>query len=144
MPIQTANLNAIKAMGRSDLYLKMEIIKKTGGILLILAFMNHGVLMLGISCVIYSLYAGMINMHPNKKLLGYSMTEQLKDILPSFGLAAIMACAVYWMPVGLLPLILQLVIKVAVGTMIYVGGSLIFKIDSFNFLLGIVRNFLKR
>lgn len=144
MPIQTANLNAIKAMGRSDLYLKMEIIKKTGGILLILAFMNQGVLMLGISCVIYSLYAGMINMHPNKKLLGYSMTEQLKDILPSFGLAAIMACAVYWMPVGLMPLILQLVIKVAVGTMIYVSGSLIFKIDSFNFLLGIVRNFLKR
>ena len=144
MPIQTANLNAIKAMGRSDLYLKMEIIKKTGGILLILAFMNQGVLMLGISCVIYSLYAGMINMHPNKKILGYSMTEQLKDILPSFGLAAVMACAVYWMPVGLLPLILQLVIKVAVGTMIYVSGSLIFKIDSFNFLLGIVRNFLKR
>ena len=144
MPIQTANLNAIKAMGRSDLYLKLEIIKKTGGILLILAFMNQGVLALGISCVIYSLYAGLVNTYPNKKLLGYSVIDQLKDILPAFGLSAAMAVIVYYLPLGSLHLVLQLIIKVIVGAAIYVGGSVLFKIDSFRFVWGIVKNFLKR
>lgn len=144
MPIQTANLNAIKAMGRSDLYLKLEIIKKTGGILLILAFMNHGVLALGISCVIYSLYAGLVNTYPNKKLLGYSVIDQLKDILPSLGLAAAMAVIVYYLPLSSLHLVWQLIIKVIAGAAIYVGGSVLFRIDSFQFVLGIVKNFLKR
>lgn len=144
MPIQTANLNAIKAMGRSDLYLKLEIIKKTGGILLILIFMNMGVLALGMSCVLYSLYAGLVNTYPNKKLLGYSVVDQLKDILPSFGLAAAMAVIVYWLPVSSLHLVLQLVIKVIAGAIIYLLGSMIFKIDSFSFVLEIVKNFMKR
>lgn len=144
MPIQTANLNAIKAMGRSDLYLKLEIIKKTGGILLILIFMNMGVLALGVSCVIYSLYAGLVNTYPNKKLLGYSVMDQLKDILPSFGLAAAMAVIVYWLPVSSMHLLVQLIIKVIAGAIIYLLGSVIFKIDSFSFVLEIVKNFMKR
>ena len=72
------------------------------------------------------------------------MIDQLKDILPSLGLAAAMAVIVYYLPLSSLHLVWQLIIKVIAGAAIYVGGSVLFRIDSFQFVLGIVKNFLKR
>ena len=80
-PIHTANLNAIKAMGRSDIYLKLEIIKKFVGLVVLFSVMRYGVMAMAYSLLVTSVLSQIINSSPNKKLLRYGYLEQLKDIL---------------------------------------------------------------
>lgn len=133
-PIHTANLNAIKAMGRSDLFLKLEVIKKIVGLVLLFSTMWFGVVVMAYSLLVSSLLSQIINAWPNRKLLGYSYREQLGDILPAVLLAVCMGGCVYF--VGLLesPLPVTACIQVAAGAIFYIGGSALFRVDSFLYL----------
>lgn len=144
MPMQTANLNAIKALGRSDLYLKMEIIKKSVGILLVIVFVNVNAFALAFSTIISTVFASVVNAYPNKKLLGYSYFDQIKDILPSLLLSAVMAVIVYLIPVNLVNIYFSLFVKVIVGVLVYILGSILFKNKSFFYIKDTLLNFLKR
>lgn len=77
-PINSANLNAIKAMGRSDLFLKLEIIKKIVGLIAIAVTVPISVMAIGYSLLFTSVTSQIINSWPNKKLLNYPelFTEQ--------------------------------------------------------------------
>ena len=79
-PIHTANLNAINAMGRSDLFLKLEIIKKVIGLTLLFITMRISVMAMAYSLLVSGLLSQIINSWPNRKLLDYGYLEQLKDI----------------------------------------------------------------
>ena len=143
-PIHTANLNAIKAMGRSDLFLKLEIIKKIVGIILLLCTMNISVMAMAYSLLVSSILSQIINSWPNRKLLNYSYLSQLKDILPSIILAVIMGSLVYLFNyIGLSPII-TLIIQIITGAMIYIGLSKLFRIDSFNYIIDILKEFKKK
>lgn len=143
-PLQTANLNAIKAMGRSDIYLKLEIIKKSISILILLLSMHFGVKAIAVSGLAYSLIATMFNAAPNKRLLGYSYFEQIKDILPCFVLALLMGIVIY--PIALIPMptILTLLAQVVMGAIIYVKLSTILKLESFYYIFNIIRQFKRK
>ena len=134
-PIHTANLNAIKAMGRSDLYLKMEIIKKTVGVLLILCTMNVSVLAIGISSVIYTMFAGLVNAFPNRAIISYKYREQLCDILPSFLLALVMGGIVHCVSYIGMNNVITLCVQVILGVIIYVVGAYLFKLEVLKFIL---------
>lgn len=82
-PIHTANLNAIKAMGRSDLFLKLEIAKKIVGMILLLSTMWFGVMAMAYSLLVSMITSMIINSWPNRQLLNYSFKEQMIDIFPS-------------------------------------------------------------
>lgn len=143
-PIHTANLNAIKAMGRSDLFLKLEIWKKIIGIVLLLSTLFISVKALAYSLLISTLVSMIINSWPNKKLLNYSFIEQMKDILPSIFLAVGMGVAVYligYLPISTLPLLL---IQMVCGGLIYVAGSAIFKLEPFLYLVGIIKPIIQK
>ncbi len=143
-PIHTANLNAIKAMGRSDLFLKLEIIKKAVGLVFLLSSIWFGVMAMAYTLLITSVISQIINSWPNKKLLSYSYLEQLKDILPQIVLTIIMGVFVFSLQfLNLLPII-TLVIQIALGVVIYVAGSIIFKLESFNYILGILNKILNK
>lgn len=86
-PIHTANLNAIKAMGRSDLFLKLEIAKKIVGMILLLSTMWFGVMAMAYSLLVSMITSMIINSWPNRQLLNYSFKEQMIDIFPSVTLA---------------------------------------------------------
>lgn len=141
-PIHTANLNAIKAMGRSDLFLILEIIKKIVGISIILITMWYGVLWIALGGIISNTASQIINSWPNKKLLGYSYIEQLKDLLPSLLLACLMGGIVYC--VNFLGLVnwLTLLIQIPLGMIIYVGGAWLLKMEPFIYCLNILKSFL--
>lgn len=143
-PIHTANLNAIKAMGRSDLFLKMEIWKKIIGMILLLSTMFISVKAMAYSLLISTLTSMIINSWPNKKLLGYSFLEQMKDILPSILLAVGMGTVVYL--IGFLPAhtLLLLLIQVVCGGVIYIVGSVTFKLEPFTYLLGIIKPMIQK
>ena len=67
-PIHTANLNAIKAMGRSDLFLKLEIAKKIVGMILLLSTMWFGVMAMAYSLLVSMITSMIINSWPNRQL----------------------------------------------------------------------------
>lgn len=141
-PVHTANLNAIKAMGRSDLFLKLEIVKKVVGMVLLLSTMWFGVMAMAYSLLVSSVLSQIINSWPNRKLLNYGYLEQLKDILPGIILAIVMGICVY--PVQWLGLsdIITLCIQVPLGAIIYIIGSKIFKLESFKYILDMIKPYI--
>ena len=143
-PIHTANLNAIKAMGRSDLFLKLEIIKKVMGLTLLLLTMRISVMAMAYSLIISSVICQIINSWPNWKLLNYNYIEQLRDILPSIIIAICMGICVYFVGFLPMPTIITLVIQIMVGAVIYIGASALLKLEEFEYLLGMVKAFLKK
>ncbi len=143
-PIHTANLNAIKAMGRSDYYLKLEVIKKIIGVGLLLLTMNYGVMAMAYSLLVSSFTSQIINSWPNKKLLGYGYLEQIRDILPGILLAVVMGIGIYpvvW--IGLSDFV-TLCIQIPLGAIIYILGSKILKLDEFNYIWNWVKQIIKR
>lgn len=143
-PVHTANLNAIKALGRSDLFLKLEIIKKIVGLITIVITAPISVMAMGYSLLVTCVLGQIINSWPNKKLLNYSYLEQLKDILPGILLAAFMCLCVY--PVQWLGLsdIVTLLIQVPLGAVIFVAGSALLKLEAFTYLWGMVSPAVKK
>ena len=136
-PVHTANLNAIKAMGHSDWFLKLEIIKAVFCLAALLATVNFGV-----TAIAYS--ALFINAWPNKKLLGYGYLEQVRDFAPGILLAVAMGVCVYFIGCIPLPTAVTLVIQVVSGAVIYFGASYVLKLEEFKYLLGIVKSFRKK
>lgn len=139
-PVHSANLNAIKAMGRSDLFLRLEILKKIIGIGLLLCTMRISVMAMACSLLISSVTSQIINSYPNWKLLNYRYLEQLRDILPSILLAVIMAAAVGEVPLLGYGNVLTLCIQIPLGAVIYVAGSAIFRLESFRYLLNMIED----
>lgn len=143
-PIHTANLNAIKAMGRSDYFLKLEIAKKIVGLGLLFSTMWFGVLAMAYSLLVNSVLSQIINSWPNRKLLNYGYLEQLKDILPGIALAVFMGFCVSL--IGLLHLSngITLLIQIPFGAAVYIGMSAILHLESYEYLLDMVRQLLKK
>lgn len=143
-PIHTTNLSAIKAIGRSDLFLKLEVIKKIVGLVLLISTMWFGVKVMAYSMLLNSLFSQLINTWPNKRLLSYSYIEQLKDILPSILLAIGMGVVVHFigmLPVPTLPLLL---FQVVCGVVIYIAGSALLRLEPYVYLQEIVKSMIQK
>lgn len=143
-PVHTANLNAIKAMGRSDLFLKLEIVKKVVGLIVLLSTMWFGVMAMAYSLLFTSITSQIINSWPNKKLLDYSYPEQIRDILPGILLAVLMGCCVYPIQWLGLPDVVTLLIQVPLGAAIYIGVSAVLRLDSYKYVMKEIQPYLKK
>ena len=143
-PIHAANLNAIKAVGRSDLFLILEIIKKSIGLLSMLATMWISVEAMAYSLLFVSIISQFINSWPNRKLLGYSYLEQMKDILPSI-LLSLAACLCI-MPLNfvVMPKMLKLIIQIIAAAAVYITLSKIFRMEAFEYVMSTVKGFKKK
>ena len=143
-PIHIANLNALKAIGRTDVFLKLEIIKKIVGFIILACTMFISLKIMVLSVIIADVISQIINSWPNKRLLDYSYIEQIKDILPNIILACIMFVIVY--PVSFLHMSdwVILAIQMMLGMLIYISGSLILKNDSFEYLLNIIKMYFEK
>lgn len=144
-PIQTGNLQAIRALGRSDIFLALEIIKKTlfFSIIIAFVFLTHNAVALALSGVLTSLLASIINSIPNKKLIGYSYLNQLKDLLPNLIISVAMGVGVYFMKFIPINIYLLLVLQVLAGILIYFGLSILTRNKNFIYLINTGKEFLK-
>ncbi|MBP3483700.1 MAG: lipopolysaccharide biosynthesis protein [Oscillospiraceae bacterium] len=142
LPLQTANLNAIKALGRSEIYLKLEIIKKIVGFAILAATMWFGPLVMAASNLLFAVINYLINAFPNRKLLNYSYGQQIMDAAPPMLLSAFMFGIVYCVRFLELSNWLTLIIQIPLGVLIYVGGTKLFKLDSFDYILGTVKGLI--
>lgn len=142
-PIHTSNLNAIKAMGRSDLFLKLEIMKKIVGLIVLMSTIWISVEAMTYSLLLVSLMSQIINSWPNRKLMDYSYLAQLRDIMPSIALAAAMALIVSSLPMLGLDDLITLGLQIVLGVIIYLFGSILFRMEAFMYLWDMIRNKLK-
>lgn len=143
-PVHTANLNAINAMGRSDWFLRLEIVKKIVGLIILLSTMWFGVMAMAYSLLLSSVLSQIINSWPNRKLLGYGYLEQVRDFAPGILLAAGMGICVYFVGYLPLPMIITLLIQIVLGAIIYIAASAILKLEEFEYLLGMVKSFIRK
>ena len=144
MPIHTANLNAIKAIGRSDTYLKLEIIKKFVDFASILATMFISVKAMVYGVLVASIISQVINAWPNKKLLNYSYLEQVADMIPQIIASTIMGAVIYLINLVDIHYLLMLAIQVPLGVIVYIICSKLMHIDSFDYLLDVIKSLLNR
>ena len=143
-PVHTANLNAIKAMGRSDMFLKLEIIKKVIGLAVLIATMWISVEAMAYSLLFIAVLSSFINAFPNKSLLGYSYKDQVVDIFPALMLSCVMGAAVYLIQFIGFGDILTLLIQVPLGAAVYIIGSKLLKLDSFGYVLSIFKSIIHK
>ena len=142
LPLQTANLNAIKALGYSDIYLKLEIIRKAAGFCVLLLTMWHGPLIMAASNILVGLINQAINAWPNIRLLGYSYREQIVDILPSAALSAVMSLTVWGLHYFIKNPFFLLPVQVLTGVTVYIGGSIVFHNESFFYIWNTIREMI--
>lgn len=143
-PMQIANMQVIKAVGRSDISLKVEVIKKTVGIAILLISMRYGVLWIALSNILYSLIVLMINAYPTNKLIDYSYRMQLIDMLPN--LAASVAMGIVVFLIGFINVgdWITLITQIVVGIVSYWFLTKAFKLDSLAYLMDILRPFIPK
>lgn len=138
-PIQTANLNAIKAVGRSDIFLKLEIIQSVCGIALLLPVIHKGVWYIAVMFLVSSILNCVIIAFPNKKLIDYSWLKQFLDVMPAFLLALSMGAVVYYVGYLISNIWIRLVIQVVTGIGVYFLGAVIFRFEAFYYIINILK-----
>ena len=140
-PVHSCNLQAINAMGRSDIFLKLEIIKKSYGLiaLVIAVFCFDSPLAIAMTGVFTGLISFFVNSFPNKKLIGYSYAQQARDILPSL-LASLTMCAVV-LCVGMLDMhpVILVVVQVFAGVLCYFVISVVFRLKPFMLVFDLIK-----
>lgn len=143
-PVHTANLQAIKAIGRSDIFLRLEIIKKVVGVITLIVTLPFGLYAMMIGRCFTAILCTFINAYPNKKLIGYSYGEQVRDMLPSFMLSAVMCLIV--LAVGMLNLNvwLTMIVQIIVGVVVYYTGAKQFKFECMEYILNMIKGFVKK
>lgn len=148
IPLHAMNLNMLQVQGRSDLFLKLEIFKKIIGI---------GPLLLGIFVDIYWMLAGSfftsiiayyLNAYYSGPFLDYSIQEQIKDILPSLGVAVAVALPVFAMSFIPLDPFLLLPLQILVGAVITISICEVTNLPEYieikSIAIPIINNILKR
>lgn len=132
------NLNLLYVKGRSDLALRLEIIKKIIAITILLASIPLGIIGMCLGRVLYSLIATYANTYYTNSLIGLSFRTQLKDIIPYLILSLAMGGVVYATTYLGLSNIIQLIIGITIGILFYISISYIFKITSLKVLLQLI------
>ncbi len=160
-PIHTTNLQAIQAMGKSGTFLIAEIIKKTSNLLFLaagifvawsLAFerTTDSVIVIALSSVFAEIVCVFVNAWPNKKIIGYSFSQQFKDVLPAALMSLVMGVAVF--AVDLIPFasfisspfataVVKLLTQTIVGITAYLLLSVVFRVESFKYILATAKEF---
>ena len=142
--IQNGNLQTIRAIGRSDIILKLEIMKKSLYFLVIFiaVLIARSPQWLAAATIVNTAIATIINTTPNRKLINYRRRDQIADIAPNLILSAIMGAAVY--AVNYLPIapLVKLGLQLVVGAVVYVILSILTRNDNFYYLLKMLKQYL--
>ncbi len=144
--VQIGNIQAINAMGRTDITLILEIIKKSlyAIVIIIFIFVSSSPIVFAISNIATTLIATLINTIPNRKLLGYTYWYQLIDIIKNLLSTFIMCLAVYFIGYLAINKFLLLLIQGVVGVIVYLAVNVIIKNKDLTYFLDILKSMLKR
>ena len=140
LPIQSIQEQLYKAKGKSGLVLGLFFLEKSVGIITIIITMRISVLAIAIGMLITAFFSTITHSIPMKRLLGFSLLDLLKDLLPALLSSASMATIVFL--VGKLPLhlVLIIILQVLTGILFYFLVSVVTKSKPLKVLLELVEN----
>ena len=143
-PLQAINLNMLKVQGRTDIYLYLEIAKKT--ILLIPLFIGAfiGIYWMLIASIGTSIIAFFLNSYYSGKELGYTSWMQLKDVAPSYGVALLVGLSVYFLKFLPITFWVVLPLQLLLGTMVILMVCHVVKPEEYKEIKGFLKSSVKR
>ena len=126
-PVDAINLNLLQVKGRSDLFLRLEIIKKIIGFIIMAVSLTMGILAFCYGCIVYSLFEIMIDTHYTGKMINVGLFRQFRDILPTI----LLSFFVFGLLLGIVNVITNLYYQIILGFIvalaIYLGCAFFFK-----------------
>lgn len=140
-PVHAINLNILQVLGRSDLFLKLEVIKKVIGLAILLITLPIGITALCIGQIVDSILGLFINTYYSKKFINAGIGEQLKSLFPtlfnSTAMAAIILVINNFMPQDEYGL--QIGVGLTVGILYYLTTNYLFNKDVFKEILSLLK-----
>ena len=125
-PIHAINLNLLQVKGRSDLFLRLEIIKRLTGLAILCISVSFGITAMCVGLVVDSLFALVANTYYNGRMMGLGFFKQIRDLLPIFLNSLVMGCVVIF-TIGFIPYDwLKLLIGILSGAIVYTIGAYLF------------------
>ena len=118
-PIHAINLNLLQVKGRSDLFLRLEVIKKGVGVAILCATIPFGLIVMCWGLVLYSLLALIINTHFTGKLINVGFFRQMGDIFPILLYSLVMGAAEWGVTLLIPGNLLKVVVGMTVGVLTY-------------------------
>ena len=133
--LTTVNLNMLLVLGRSDLSLKLEVIKKIIIGIAIFIGLKYGIYGLVVSEVVSTYINLLLNAYFSKKLLNYSLPQQLRDILPTMLISLLMGVLVYFIQILPYPnTFLHMLLGLVFGGLTYLGLHLLIRTDEMSMI----------
>lgn len=117
-PLHAINLNMLQVKGRSDLFLKLEIIKKIVAVVPIVIGVFYGIEYMLWGSVVISFVAYFLNSYFSAELIHYSTVEQIKDVLPSFTVSLVVAVAMWGISFWDISVYILLPIQIIAGVLL--------------------------
>lgn len=142
--VHNTQMNMIRSIGRSDLFLRLNIVKKAVGIVALMVSMTISVRAIALSFLITKFFDLILNSFFVKKLLDYPFKDQTKDYLPNLLLCLIMAVPIILVSLIPLPDVVSLITRIAVGGITYVVASKLMKYESYNYTKEIALGLITR
>ena len=144
--IHNTNISAIKAVGKSDTVLYLEIIKKVLGLGMIFGFIyrSYGAMSIMWALAINSLIEFFLNGYFTGKYTGYGILNQAKDFLPNLIVTIIASVAAYSLTFVDMHYLLLLVAQAVIFVVVYIGVMKIAKVETFNYLVAELKSKLKK
>lgn len=142
VPIQALNQNLLQVKGRSDLFLRVEVIKKTLGVSVLIITLPFGIIYMCAGQVCSSIIGLLINTYYTGKMIRLGFVKQMKDIFPSFLYALSMALLVWLCVKPISNVWLQLIIGIPIGIVYYVGISLLTKSSELTYVIRLVKDYI--
>lgn len=139
-PVHAINLNLLQVKGRSDLFLRLEIIKKIVGVSILAITLPHGLIVFCCGSVVSSLIALVINTYYTGKLINVGYFKQMRDLLPIVLLGLVMFAMIHLSNYLIPNMLLQIICGGILGAIVYIGGAILFKFSE----LDDVKYMLKR
>jgi len=139
-PLHALNLNMLNVQGRSDLFLKLEIVKKIIAVPAIIIGIIWGIKVMILGMWVINIISYYLNSYYSGRFINYPMREQIADIMPSFLVAFLMGITVYLagllLPAGYL---VKLIVQILLGAVIAFGISEVYKVEAYMDIKNIIK-----
>ena len=145
-PLEATDLQALNAVGRSDLYLTSEIIKKVFGILAftVSVFAFTTPIAVSWAYVVTAVFSMLVTMVYMKRLFGYRLRDQIWDMTPPALLSAVMWGVVYAVSLIPLPELPSMILQIVCGIAVYLGLAVLLKLESFTYLFTSMKAYISK
>lgn len=131
-PIHSINLNLLQVKGRTDLFFRLEVIKKIIGLSILVVTLPLGLVVFCIGGIISSLVCLAVNTYYTGKLINVGYLKQMRDLFPTLLLSLVLFGVILVINQFISSYLLQILVGGTVGSLVYLGGAFLFKFDELN------------